>query len=543
VNTLRKIFSAFTKRERLTFYVANGLLLVALIGLGAIIVNRTTTVVPARGGTYTEGVVGQPTYVNPILASTEVDKNLVRLLFASVPDLADKIEADATGRVWKIRLKENLRWSDNQKLTADDVVFTVQMIQDPETHSPLFASWQGVTVSRLSEIEVQFNLVAPYAFFDGNLKELYIAPKHLFADTPPANWHLSDYNLKPVASGPYLFDTYERQPSGVVSEFRMSINPTYVGPKPLIETFSFRFFPKMDDLIAAFNDGSVNGLADFNPESVEKISRPFQIWSFDVPSYYAVFLNQGQHLAFKDAAVREALNMAVDRAALVQDVFAGRATAVSDPVLPNVSSATGANIDAANQLLDQNGWQAGPDGIRAKTIKDTIIRLDFTLAVPRIPFVVKTAQMLADQWKKIGANVTVSAADPDTLADTTIKNRDYQAILFGNFLNPPSDLYAFWHSNERFYPGLNLALYNNKQADTLIESIRNELDPAARANDLTQLRALIVNDAPAVFLYSPNYLYITSRDLKGVETGVLSEPADRYRSVAEWHLKTTRALK
>ena len=120
-----------------------------------------------------------------------------------------------------MRLKEGLTWQDGQQLTSDDVVFTVQSIQDPDAHSPLYQSWQGVTATRVSELEVQFTLTNPYAFFGDNLKNLYIVPKHLYADTPPGNWHLSDYNLKPVGSGPYQFLSYNKNSDGFISSYSL----------------------------------------------------------------------------------------------------------------------------------------------------------------------------------------------------------------------------------------------------------------------------------------------------------------------------------
>ncbi len=535
-----------SRTERWLFGVAAVAAVISLIALGGILLNRLTIVVPARGGEYVEGAVGQPTFVNPVLAASDIDRGLVRLLFAPLTDLADSADASANGRTWKVRLKENLRWSDDRKITSDDVIFTVERLQDPEARSPFFSSWQGITVSRLSELELQFNLANPYPFFKTNLSNLYVIPKHLFADTPAANWRLSDYILRPVGSGPFVFNAYDKEANGFIGAYRMNANPRYFNGAPYLSRFTVRFFPKTEDLIAAFNTGAVDGLASLTPETMGRVNRSYNVWPFVIPSYYAVFFNQSQNLALKESAVRTALDISVDRNVIRDEVFGGEATTVAGPA----GGTRDFNPIRAGEILDAALWLKTEDGRREKKIKTAVIRLEFELTVPAIPFLEKSAALLAKQWETLGVRVSVRTLTPEEIADQVIKNRDYQAILFGNFLNPPGDLYAFWHSNERFYPGSNLALYSNKKADGILENIRRDFDAESRARQLDELSGIIATDAPAVFLYSPSYLYVASKDLRGVGlgsqdtgTGTISEPADRYRNVSAWHVKTTRALK
>ena len=186
-------------------------------------------------------MTGQPN-VNPVIASSQTDLSLVKLIYSNVRDIADSIQASPDGRTWTVRLKEGLTWQDGQKLTSDDVIFTVQMIQDPDANSPLAQDFGGVTVSRVSELELQFNLASPYAFFGNTLNNLYVIPKHLFADVPPGNWRLSDYDLKPVGSGPYQFASYEKDPDGFISDYSLTAWDGSPEAKPLIQNFNFSFF-------------------------------------------------------------------------------------------------------------------------------------------------------------------------------------------------------------------------------------------------------------------------------------------------------------
>lgn len=537
----KKIFLALTPGEKFVFWIAAVTLFVSATALAGTTLQKSTTVVPAKGGEYVEGIVGQPTYVNPVLASSETDKVLVRLLFANLPTLAEKIEPEESGRVWRVRLKEDLRWSDGAQLTSDDVIFTVERIQDPETRSPLFISWQGVSANRLSELEIQFNLVTPYPFFTYNLQGLYILPKHLFADTPSANWRLSEYNLKPVSSGPYKYEKHLISPNGFVENYSLTENPTYVGGAPLISKFGVRFFSKTEDLVRAFNAGEIDGFAGLAPEAVAQINRSYQSLSFQLPSYYAVFWNQSQNLALKDKVVRRALSLAVDRNQLIQKIFNGRATEVDGPVAGG--SAEQMSPEDISTLLAEAGWKMSENGIREKAMQNGSIPLEFTLTLPDVSFLLKTAEEIKSAWERIGARVNLAPVVTQEITQGPIKNREYQALLFGNIMNPPGDLYSFWHSNERFYPGLNLSLYSNTEADKIMESIRREFDPAVREEKLAELSELIKSDYPAVFLYSPSYEMIATKDLRGVATGLISDPADRFQNVNQWYLKTARALK
>ena len=544
---LKKIFFAFTKRERISFFVASVFAVASFIAVISGLVVQATTIVPAAGGDYAEGIVGQPEYINPVMAVSSIDLGLVKMIYSNLYDIADKIEASPDGRTWTVRLKENLHWQDGEKLTSDDVIFTVQSVQSTDANSPLSQSWQGVAVSRASELELQFSLANPYAFFSDNLKNLYILPKHIFANAPPGNWRLSDYNLKPIGSGPYEFVSYEKQSDGTISVYHLRAWDDYFGPRPLIEHFDFQFFGDVSSLIKSFNAGQVDGIGDLGPEDLAKVERPHDLFAWRTSSYYAIFFNQSKSLPLQDNAVRKALSAAVDRSALVADVVSGQGKPEYGPVPEDASyfvpTVTTTSFDFASATLDAAGWKAGTDGFRAKTIQKTSVPLVVNLTVPQIDFLVKTAQELQDAWQKTGVKVNLSFNDPQDIVSRTIKNRDYECLLFGNILGPSSDLYSFWDSSERFYPGLNLSIYSNKKVDSLIESARMDTNEASRTQEFANAENAIVADYPAIFLYSPDYLYITDKTVRGITPQFLADPSDRFREVDTWYLNTARVLK
>jgi peptide/nickel transport system substrate-binding protein len=557
---IKKIFAAFTKKERIIFIVASAGAVVSFVIVMGIVIARATKAVPASGGEYAEGIVGQPEYVNPVIASSETDLDLVHLVYNNLSDLADSVTASPDMQTWTVHIKDGLLWQDGQKLTADDVVFTVQSIQDKDADSPLYASWQGVQVNRESELEVQFTLDAPYAFFGNNLKNLYILPKHIYGDTPPGNWRLSDYNLKPVGSGSYKFLSYSKGADGFISSYSLTAWDGTSGPHPLIGNFDFRFFNDENDLVQSFNNGQIDGFGNLSTENLAEIDRPYNLFSWRTSSYYAVFFNQSKNLALQDPAVREALTMAVDRNALIGQVFGldgntdngGTVGAVPDygPIPPNApyyiapASTTGASA-SAESLLDNAGWtMSSSTGFRAKTINKSVIPLTIDLTVPQIDFLTNTANYLRTAWQAIGVQVNITTDSPSDISANEIKNRDYEALLFGNALGPSSDLYSFWDSSQRFSPGLNLAILGDSTVDSPIEAARQTSSTVVTSAKLAQAQMEIESDYPAVFLYSPDYLYAAGSNVQGVTTtDILSDPSDRFLDVTGWYLNTARVLK
>ncbi|MBI5220552.1 MAG: hypothetical protein HY978_01790 [Candidatus Liptonbacteria bacterium] len=547
---LKKIIAAMNPAERVAAVAAAAVLLLAVAGLVGQYLLIRSQVVPTRGGTFTEGMVGQPALVNPVLAKSEVDRALVRLTFRNLSDLAEKVEAlpDKSHRVWRIRLREGQVWQNGQKVISDDVVFTIQRIQDPAGGSPLASSWQGVAVQRLSELEIQFSLALPYAFFPDTLRDLYPIPKHIFADIPTENWRLSRYLLEPVGNGPFQFDAYDKRPDGFITAYYLKASTRPSGPEPRLSALTIRFSSNLEEVIRSWNTGRIDGWVSPEPDAYLASKRPYLVHAFSLPSYYAIFLNPSRNSIFKEAVVRQALERAADREALIRDALGGQGGPVIGPIPPGASyyqtaagSTDGRNV---SDLLAQGGWTADTEkGGRSKIVGKTVTPLEFTLIVPRLSFLVRSAEELAEQWRAAGFKVNLDIQPPEEVTERAIKNRDYEAILFGNVLGPSSDLFSFWHSSERFYPGMNLALYSDRQVDNLIEAVRTSFNTEERAAKQADLQKLIAADHPVVFLYSLPLLYVTSRSIQGIATSTIFTPADRFDQVTDWYLKTKRVLK
>lgn len=555
---LRNIFRALSNVEKRVLWSAIFLVVVGAVGLLVFLIRNYTVSVPARGGAYSEGMVGQPSYVNPVLAASESDQALTRLIFANLKDLSSSVNASADGRTVQVYLKQDLLWSDGQPLTSDDVIFTLQSIQNPDSRSPLAGLFERVRADRVSALQVDFHL--ENVMLASSILELRPAPKHLYGDIPLANWRLSNYNLKPISSGPYVFSSHDAGSDGFITAYRLTANNAYVGTKPYLQRVNLFFFHNKEEVLDAFNNGQIQGFGTIDPGLLSGIQRPYDTARFSTPTVYNVFWNQTTNPALGPIEIRWALGLAVDREKILNALQGyGRISkgplppALAPPAETMTTASTTASSSIANssstaaldpaQILEKKGWKKGDDGIWGKKVGKATLRLEFSLTVPDIGFLKDAAQELATEWGAFGAKVNLKVLPPDASLMAVITNRGYDGLLFGNTVRGAGDLYPFWHSSERFSPGLNLAVYRNSKVDTLLESLRKEGNEARRQASLRTVSGLIADDEPAVFLFSVDSLYVYSKNLEGVSGGFLDNPADRLEQLPQWYMNTARRLK
>lgn len=548
---ISQLVKSLSQKERILFSVGLGVFLISAVALGITLFYQKTTPAPIEGGSFTEGIIGQPIAINPlIVGDNEADRDLITLMFASLFDLAEKYSSDEAGKIWTINLRPGLQWSDEEPITSADIVFTIKTIQDPETRSPIFTTWQGVLAERISEFEVRLTLKNSYAFFLDNIKNLRVAPQHVFENIPPQNFRLSDFNLKPVSSGPYKFSSFEKREDGFIESYSLVPNKFYTLKKPYIKNFTLQFFANKADAINAFNKRKIDGLGNLDSQDLATLKTSHKVIEMPRPRYYAIFFNQSTASSLKEKDVRSALATAIDKNELVEKSLGSKGVIAQGLVPASVEGYDASifendvfSLEKASTTLDKAGWKLDEDGIRAKTIAKTKARLEFELIVPEVKFLVETANLIKDNWAKIGVSINPIVLRPSEVISNAIKPRNYQMVLFGNTLNNNPDAFSFWHSSQRFDPGLNLALFNDKTADALLESIRQNLDSGSRLKDISKLQKIINDAKPAAFLYSPDFLYVTSKNLGGFETQSIAVPANRFEKVNEWYLKTARVFK
>jgi peptide/nickel transport system substrate-binding protein len=155
---------------------------------------------------------------------------------------------------------------------------------------------------------------------------------------------------------------------------------------------------------------------------------------------------------------------------------------------------------------------------------------------------VQVANSLKNYWQEVGVTVNIKAVEVSELK-SIIKERSYDALLYGEALGNEPDLYPFWHSSQKSDPGLNLSEYENKDVDTLLKDARETLDNSLKQTKYETFQDIIVEDAPALFLYNPDYIYWVSAKINGLETTKIVDPAKRFSNIENWYIKTKRIWK
>ena len=266
----------------------------------------------------------------------------------------------------------------------------------------------------------------------------------------------------------------------------------------------------------------------------------------NLPRYFAVFFNQSKSKALSDKVVRQALNYATDKKQIIEDVLDGEGQPVDSPIPDGVwGHADNLNIynfdqDRAKSILEADGWKdTDNDGYREKGIE----KLEIELVTTELKELQQVANILQEQWSKIGVKTDIKIMDIGGIQQEYIRPREYQALLFGEVLGLDPDPFSFWHSSQKKDPGLNLALYDNKKVDDLLRDGRQILEPELRLKKYADFQQLVIDDDPVVFLYNPYQIYLISKKINGFENKDIVLPSKRFVDINNWYIKTQRIKK
>lgn len=557
------LWRSLSRKERVLIYFFAALIASSVIALGAQFYYANTESAPARGGQYIESIVGTPRFINPVLAQiSDVDRDISRLVYSGlvkydkqgriVEDLAQSFVIENNTK-YIFNLKKNIFWHDGEKFTADDVVFTVKLIQDPKYASPMRLNWQGVEINKIDDGTVAFQLTSPYSPFLENAT-IGILPKHIWGDIAPKSFPLAEANLQPIGSGPYKFEKFQKDTSGNIKIYTLKANDRYYNMAPSIERLAFRFFDSEEEAITAFKNHEVNGVNFVSGDNRAKVEDAGgSIYSFSLPRYFAVFFNQVKSKVLLEKSVREALTLATDRQNIIDIAAGGNGMPSYGPIVrellgynPQIEEKYQFSPEQAIKKLEEDKWlDTDGDGVREKKLQANaeLTPLEVRLISVQWPELETVLRTLKEQWERIGARVIIETYTLGELQQDFIRPREYEALLFGQVVGIDPDPFSFWHSSQKKDPGLNLSLYENKTADKLLEEARQTLDSQARAEKYVLFQNTITDDIPAIFLYTPSYLYLTSNRIKGIGEGKIADPSWRFSDIAQWYLETKRVWK
>ena len=538
-----------------------GLLALALLiatGAGATFwYFEATEILPAEGGTLREGVVGQPQTINPLYTFTQdvtgIDRTLEHLVYprlfsadetgALKAEILESFEESEDRTTYTFTLRDDLRWDDGAPLSTDDILFTINRIQDESFGSPLISALRGAEATAVDERTFTLTLEDVYRPFRYNLT-FGILPQHVWESYSPEETRNAPENLQPVGAGMFRFQDVRQNSEGRVTSIALESNPNYWGEQPNIEGISFRFYLNEEALITAFNRGEVSAMTTlrFIEDSLDS-DREFAAHTLQIPQYFSLFFNLQDTFIQDNPEIRTALHQAISRDTIIQEILQGQATQVTGPLTPfnqfYQESEDPFDPEQAQQTMIDADWTLGENGIFQKDDTEASITILATEG-NKIPEVIGAVR---DMAAEIGIQVETEFLPFTQVSQNQIPDRDYQVLFVGTSLNTYPDPYVYWHSSQSSAPGFNLSQYSNANTDGFLEVARTTTDDAAIADNLTRFQEKIREDVPAVFLYSPHIMYYTQDPLSNITITQGNTSADRYRTIGQWFARTERTWK
>lgn len=545
--------------ERTIFGFFAIILTMSSIALASYVNNMFLVAIPSHGGEIKEGIIGLPHSINPVLAFTDVDRDLDTLIYSGlmkyengnlVPDIAESYKVSDDGLVYNFKLKRNVRFHDGIPLTAKDVEFTIKKIQDSTIKSPKKPEWANIGIKVINEYEIEFSLKQVYTPFITNTT-IGILPEHIWSKIDPNQFLFSQTNLEPIGSGPYKISSIVKNKDGIPTSYKLEAWQRYHGDEPYITNLSIFFFSNEKDALDSYKNGIIESIAGISPKQANAIRAGVpeaKILHFPLPRVFGVFFNQNQAQVFSYPEVRQALNLAINKQYIIERVLYGYGININSPIpqdnyTKSTSTDQSPSLEKAKDILTKSGWVINKDGILEKKNGKTITTLEFSISTADTPELKETAEIIKSQWEELGAKVNVKIFEYGDLYQNVISTRKYDSLLFGEFIGKDLDLYAFWHSSQRNSPGLNVANYVNSKVDKLLEDARTSFDEKEKDKIYSQFSEIIQRDIPAVFIYSPEFMYVVPDKIQGINLKDITTISDRFYNIEKWYIQTEKVWK
>lgn len=534
----RHVFGAWQKLGKMRWTFASWVFIVfvavwGLVGQIQALGVDTNHSKPTEGGVYQEALQGEVKGVNPLFPENSATEDVESLVFSGltkvngkrevIADLAERWEVSPDRKIYTFYLRENLKWQDGIRLSAKDVAFTVDLLQNPDTRSPLSSNWSGVKYEVVDDRQIKFILPSSYGNFISNTT-VGILPKHRLEGVKPSNLRSYEFNQRPVGSGPYKLELLEVD-SAVIE---LTANEYYYIHKPYIPKFNFQLFQSSQESIDSLVRRQVNAVAQVQPNEVSTVDKieGISVYQISLPAYVGAFFNM-RSPSLASPEVRKALAYAVDREAIINESLNGEASKAYYPI---PAGFVGFNSSAPRYDFDMNKAKLMASTNFSERPRLRLVTLDNSVYE-------KVAEQLAGSWRQLGIEVEVIAAEGLDLQQNYIRSRNYDVLLYGQNIGLDSDAYSFWHSSQVNDPGLNVSAYKNTDADKLLEAGRLARDQNYKATRYAGFVDIWAKDVPAVILYSPYYNYAQSDSVRGFDTTKVAVPSDRFYNVYDWFVK------
>lgn len=493
-----------------------------------------------KGGSYSEATIGRINSLNPLFANTDSEKALSKLMFSTLSavdysghiglGLADSITTDDTGATWTVRLRENLKWSDGEPITNEDVIFTVNLIQMPTIISTYSTNLTGVRIEELDG-NLVFTLPTAYAGFASAL-EFPILPEHILKDVNPSLLLEHTFSNSPISSGAFSFKASQAVGNTGEKVVYLTPNSYYYKGAPMVESFAIHAYMTTDDIIAAINAGTVTATAALSPVDSDKVTAAniYEKQTALSSGVFAFFNMNSPTMSNK--LVRQALQQGIDMRSLRAPL--GDEEALNYPLLSDQIE-----LEDAPALPEYD-----PDAARAKLVSSGIPENQkLVLATINTGYFPALADNLKFQLEKLGFSVDINMMSPgQEFLMTVIRPRNYDILLYEIELGSDSDLFAYYHSSQVSENGLNLSNYRNTIVSDAILAMRSTLNQGQKVTKYKTFLKNWVDDVPAIGIYRVNLSYFVNKNVRSFSEDVrLVSPVDRFVDVQYW--ATERATK
>lgn len=494
-----------------------------------------------NGGSFTEATIGRVNSMNPLFATTNSEKVLSKLMFATLvavdysghpgPELAQSVRAEEDGKIWKIKLREGLKWSDGEPLTKEDVLFTIGLIQNPVVSSIYDSNLSGVKASENEEGEIVFTLPTAYADFATAL-EIPILPKHKLENATLKTLVEDEFSNAPVTSGAFAFNAFQSSSAGGEEIVYLTANPNYYLRKPMLNSFVVHAYDNKEGVIDAMNAGAVTATAELSDIEAEKIkSRAFlqKNSSIDVGAF--IFFNTtSERLRNTElrAAIRRGLDISAVRAAAPDTI------ALNYPLLESQIK-----LSEYPELPSHDFETA--QGKIAEIAGEEKIHLD--IATVNSGFLPAVSEEVKNQLEALGFEVSLTTYEENQdFIVNVVSRRNYDLLIYKVELGSDPDPLPYYHSSQISTSGLNLSNYRNSMVDDLLVGARETLDSALRIKKYETFLEYWVNDVPAIGLYQANLTYFYNKNVRVYGNDVrLVTPVDRFSDILNF--AATKALR
>jgi peptide/nickel transport system substrate-binding protein len=522
---------------------------------------------PVEGGAYTEALIGEVQRLNPILVDfNQPDQDIGRLIFSGLvrfdsrgnphEELAESWSISADASLYTVVLRENAVWHDGEPVTSDDIVYTFSKFQDEDYPGPadLHEFWSEINIIRLDDRRVQFQLPEPYAPFLDYLT-VGLLPDHLLRGVSASALIDHPYNLSPIGTGPYEFDTFIIENERIVG-VSLSAFEDYYFSRPFLDRVEFRLVSDSETAYDAYENELVTGISRVDEEIFDDVMDEPQLnlYTARLPRMGMLFLNLNHPIKdfLAEKSIRRALMLALNRDWIIQSALNGQGVLPIGPIMPGTwAFAEGLEshlydpIEAA-RILDDEGWEltagAAPgtdEFVRSKDDK----QLTLELAHPDDPQSTAIAELVERYWENAGIQVTRVPVSAEELLSVYLEPREFEVVLtelsFGRYPDP--DPYPFWHDSQT-ETGQNYSGFADRNTSIWLEQARTTPDPSRRAELYASFQYRFQDQLPSLPLYFPVYSYAVDAQFQGVTIGPLFDPSDRFGSILEWHLMARRNI-